>query len=448
MNYISENDRKLASMLGLGISFDVVRKEIGTNIKGAVYFLSSLVDDLQLTMLNENIIDLDGNINIPAKISNGTVELESDINKVFVSVSTGVSVLISENEMYCIDTRSYPSRSINEPSTEQTIRGSRDGFNENIITNVGLIRRRIKSPFFRCPVISVGDETKTDVSLLYLENRADPDTVNDLLDKLSNTQTKDLVMSDRKLEEKLFKQNFNPFPLVRYSERPDLVAAHLIKGHVAIIVDTSASVITTPTTLFEHTKHVEEYRQAPSSGTLIRLIRYTAILLSIFLVPIWMITVENTDFSSFLLLKPTASSPLSLFAQILIVELTIELLRIATVHTPNHLSSAMGLIATLILGQMAVDIGVFQAEVLLYCSLSSIGGFATPSYELSLANKIVKLLLIVLVGLLGSTGFIIGFGFLIIFLSSIKIYKTPYFYPLIPFNLRELSRILFRPSIY
>ena len=240
----------------------------------------------------------------------------------------------------------------------------------------------------------------------------------------------------------------NLFPLVRYSERPDLVASHLIKRHIAIIVDTSASVITTPTTLFEHTKHVEEYRQVPSSGTLIRLIRYTAILLSIFLVPIWMITVENTDFSSFLLLKPTASSPLSLFAQILIVELTIELLRIATVHTPNHLSSAMGLIATLILGQMAVDIGVFQAEVLLYCSLSSIGGFATPSYELSLANKIVKLLLIVLVGLLGSTGFIIGFGFLIIFLSSIKIYKTPYFYPLIPFNLRELSRILFRPSIY
>jgi stage V sporulation protein AF len=127
-----------------------------------------------------------------------------------------------------------------------------------------------------------------------------------------------------------------------------------------------------------------------------------------------------------------------------LVELTIEILRIATIHTPNQLTSAMGLIATLILGQMGVQIGWFASEVLLFCSISSIGGFATPSYELSLANKMVKLLLILLVGLFGGSGFIVGTYLFIMFIANIKILETPYLYPLFPFDRKEINKVIFR----
>ena len=116
------------------------------------------------------------------------------------------------------------------------------------------------------------------------------------------------------------------------------------------------------------------------------------------------------------------------------MEFTIEILRIATIHTPNQLSSAMGLIATLILGQMAVEIGWFASEVLLFCCISSIGGFATPSYELSLANKLVKIFLIVMVGFLGGSGFMIGVYIYIMLLASISMFDVPYLYPLFPFD--------------
>ena len=447
MNYYNEADKKLANLLNVGTSFDVIRREIGKEVKVILYFLSSLADSERVNELNVSLMLSDSKKYLQEQISSGSIEIENDIYNAFLAIRSGMSVLICNDKLYVVETRNYPSRSINEPDTEKTIRGSKDGFNENIIINVGLIRRRIRSEHFRCEIFKVGDNSNTDVVITYLDNKVNKSALKKLTEKIQNIKIDGLVMSDRALEEKIFKQKFNPFPLVRYSERPDIVAAHLLKGHIAIIVDTSSSVIITPTTLFEHTKHIEEYRQVPSIGTFIRLLRYFAILISVFLVPLWMLTLNNDSFTSNIFVKLSSESPIPVLVQIIIVELVIELLRIATIHTPNHLSSAMGLIATLILGQMAVDIGLFQSEILLYCSISSIGGFATPSYELSLANKLIKLLLIIIVGLFGSIGFIIGFTLLIILLGSIKTYGMPYLYPLLPFDYKEFCKVIFRPSV-
>ena len=447
MKYYNENDKRLANLLNLGSSFDVIRREVGKEIKVILYFLSSLADGERVNELNVSLMLSDSKFYIEEQISSGSIELQNDLYKAFLAISSGMSVLLIDDKIYVVETRSYPSRSINEPDTEKTIRGSKDGFNENIIINVGLIRRRIRSENFKCEIFKVGDNSNTDVVVTYLDNKVNKRTLTEIIDKIKNIKIDGLVMSDRALEEKIFKQNFNPFPLVRYSERPDIVAAHLLKGHIAIVVDTSSSVIITPTTIFEHTKHIEEYRQVPCVGTFIRLLRYFAILMSVFLVPLWMLTLNNDSFTSNIFVKLSNESPIPVLAQIVIVELVIELLRIATIHTPNHLSSAMGLIATLILGQMAVDIGLFQSEILLYCSISSIGGFATPSYELSLANKIVKLLLIMIVGLFGAIGFLIGFTVLVLLLGAIKIYGMPYLYPLLPFNYKEFLKVIFRPSV-
>lgn len=443
MNYYNENDEKLAKLTNYGISFDVVRKEFGSNKKVVLYFLSSLSNSQRVFELDYSIMNMN-NGEFLSQVMNGSIETTEDINKAFIAICSGMSVVLYKDGIYIVETRDYPSRGVEEPDTEKTIRGSRDGFIENIIINIGLIRRRIRSPYFTCRLAKVGNISKSDIAICALEDKVNKKVLNNVLNQIKQLDLDALTMSDRALEERLFKQGLNPFPLVRYSERPDIIASHLLKGHIAIVVDTSSSVIVLPTTIFEHTKHIEEYRQVSVIGSFIRIVRYFSIIMSIFLIPIWMLTLNNENFISDIFVKINNPSNIPILLQILLVELTIEILRIATIHTPNQLSSAMGLIATLILGQMAVEIGWFASEVLLFCSISAIGGFATPSYELSLANKMVKIFMILMVGLLGGSGFIIATYVFIMFLGSIKMFDVPYLYPLFPYDYKEFNKVVFR----
>lgn len=443
MIYYNDYDKQLALLTNYGVSFDVVRKEFGKNKKVILYFLSSLASNQSVFELDYSIVNMDDG-KFLSQIINGSVDECDDVNKAFIAISSGMSVVIYLDKMYIVETRSYPSRSVGEPDTEKSVRGSRDGFNENIITNIGLIRRRIRSKYFITEILKVGDTSKCDIAICCLKDKVNLSILEKVKCQIKNLKVDGLTMSDRALEERLFKQGLNPFPLVRYSERPDVIASHLLKGHIAIVVDTSSSVIVLPITIFEHTKHIEEYRQVSIVGSFIRVIRYIAILISIFLVPIWMLTLNNDNFISNIFVKIDNPSNIPILVQILLVELTIEILRIATIHTPNQLSSAMGLIATLILGQMAVEIGWFASEVLLFCSISAIGGFATPSYELSLANKMVKVAMILMVGFLGGSGFIISAYLFIMFLGSIKMYDVPYLYPLFPYDYKEMNKVIFR----
>lgn len=443
MIYYNKYDEELAKLTNYGVSFDVIRKEFGDKKKVVLYFLSSLSNAQRVFELDYSIMNM-GNNEFLSQVMSGSIEECNDIKKAFLAISSGMSVILYLDKIYIVETREYPTRGVEEPDTEKTIRGSRDGFTENIIINVGLIRRRIRSEYFTCEITKVGNTSNSDVVICALKDKVNLSVLKKIKDQINNLKVDGLTMSDRALEERLFKQGLNPFPLVRYSERPDVIASHLLKGHVAIIVDTSSSVIVLPTTIFEHTKHIEEYRQVSMIGSFIRIIRYFAILISIFLVPIWMLTLNNDNFMSDIFVKIDTSSNIPILVQILLVELTIEILRIATIHTPNQLSSAMGLIATLILGQMAVEIGWFASEVLLFCCISSIGGFATPSYELSLANKVIKIFLILMVGFLGGSGFMIGTYLFIMFLGSIKMFDVPYFYPLFPYDHKELKKVIFR----
>ena len=211
-----------------------------------------------------------------------------------------------------------------------------------------------------------------------------------------------------------------------------LSATHIQHGYIAILCDTSSSVVMLPTTLFEILEHVEEHRQTPLIGTFIRLIRMAAVFLSIYLVPIFALC------SSFL------KWDYSFFIQILIVELSIELLRIATVHTPQSLSNAMGLIAAILLGEFAIQLGFFSESILMFCAIGTVGGFATPNYELSLTNKYIKVMMIFCMMFFNVYGFIVFNLIVWIALARIKTFGVSYLYPLYPFHGRELLRFFIR----
>lgn len=150
-----------------------------------------------------------------------------------------------------------------------------------------MIRRRIRSPELCFHLTTMGTQNPIDIAVAYLEDKVDRQVLQQLLTRISQVQTQEFIMTDRAIEEVLLNQGYNPFPLVRYSERPDIVATHIQHGYIAIICDTSSSIVMLPTTLFEILEHVEEHRQTPLIGTFIRFIRMTAVFLSIYLVPIF-----------------------------------------------------------------------------------------------------------------------------------------------------------------
>ncbi len=436
--------QEFESKLGYPNNFDVVKKLAGDNKKVYIYYLSSLADNLLIDEFLKGINAYnDGNF--LDQFVNGSIQKSTDISVTLRGVLSGMLAVIGEDKIaYLLEVRAYPNRSIQEPSTEKSVRGSRDGFTESIIQNVGLLRRRIRDGDLQIELLHAGKTSQTDIALCYMKSRVRDEVVNNLHTRINDLKIDNLVMSDRALEENVFQQNKHFYPLVRYTERPDIAATHVLKGSVAVIVDTSASVILTPTTLLEHMKHVEEYRQTPLIGTLMRSIRYLAIAMSILLLPIWYLIVSRTDLQSAIFVRPVLELAIPIFWQIIIVEIMIEVLRIATIHTPSQLADAIGIVAAILLGQMAIDLGVFVPEILLYCSLSAIGGFATPSYELSLANKVSKIILLVLVYIGGKVGFIFGFFGLIYYLLTIKIFGVPYLYPMIPFDASNLISYIFR----
>ena len=396
-------------------------------------YVSSLCSDDLIAYLVEGITLAKGKT-LKDCLNNGDVQEETNQQKYEYAMLTGCAIVkdYQENKVYVLDTRHFPSRSIEEPDTEKTVRGSKDGFNENLLNCAGLIRRRIRTLDLVMNKQTVGKKHKLDICLCYLKSEVDQSMLHDILKRISYIQNEDLVMSDRALEELIFDQGYNPFPLVRYSERPDIVATHINHGYIAIICDTSSSVMMLPTTLFEILEHVEEHRQTPLIGTFIRLIRLTAVFLSIYLVPLWMFIYHKGIFNY-----------QDLFS-ILLVEFAVELLRIATIHTPDSISNTMGMIAAILLGEFAIELGLFSGEVLLFVAIGNVCGFATPNYELSLTNKYVKILIILITGLFGWIGFLISQLLLYGYLITIRPFGFSYLYPLIPFNGKALLNFIIR----
>lgn len=446
---------KLDQKLGYGQVFDIKRRIISFNNQElTIYFSSFLVDNDNIVQLLLGFIETNyhddtfGNKSVLAHLANHNLTVEENLDTIVTNILSGLVAIVinDETSVIVLDLRNYPGRSIGEPDSEKVVRGSRDGFTESIATNMGLIRRRIRSGRLRSEVFQIGDYSKTDVALIYLDEFVDQKALNDARDKIKNVRTVDLTMSDKALEELIADNNLSPYPLVRYTERPDTFVVHLYQGAFGILVDTSPSAILAPTTIFDHMQHAEEFRQTPISGTYLRILRMIGIILSFLLMPIWFTVIESdieipSFFSKVFSYEGTKNY---VFLQIILAEVGLELLRMASIHTPNSLSTSMGLIAGVIIGDIAIELGLFTPAIVLIGSISAIGSFITPSYELSLANKIVKLILLFLIKFFGIYGFISGLILLIIHLATRKSFTRPYLYPLIPFSFKNLIKQLIR----
>ena len=457
---LNENEQFFKDAIGVGTSFDLgVRKLNILKTDVHLYYCNGLCDTQYIIELLEMLVQVNDHerqsVKLPEIIENRLVHQQvnpvKSLDEAVDFLLTGLILLFidGETKAFAVDVRSYPGRSPEEPDTEKVVRGARDGYVENIVVNTALTRRRIRDERLRFEMMQVGERSKTDICIAYIQDVADPGLVELIKKELNEIKIDGLTMADKTIEEFLVKQGYNPYPLVRYTERPDVAATHLLEGHVIIMVDTSPSVIITPTTYFHHVQHAEEYRQSPAVGTFVRWVRFLGIFASLFLLPLWFVFVLDPSLlpEKLSYIGPNEKTNISIFVQLLIADIGIEFLRMAAIHTPTPLSTAMGLIAAALIGQIAIDVGLFVPEVILYVSIAAIGSFATPSYELSIANKIFRLLFLVVIALFGVPGFMIGVTGFLLFLANIRSLNTPYLWPFIPFDPGAFMQIIVRRSV-
>lgn len=459
-NY-QENIDFLNKQLGVPDSFDIVVREMSIGGKKvAFYSVNGMVDTHVASYVLSALVDLeraDLIINALEKLAKGRIvnlqvtEVET-MDKVLYFILSGPMAIFVEGQPKAIivDFRTYPGRQSEEPDVERVTRGSRDGFTETLVFNTALIRRRLRDPKLRMKLVQVGSRSKTDVCICYIEDITNPDLVKKIENDIQNIKIDGIPMAEKSVEEFILGSKlWNPFPRVRYTERPDVAAIHLLEGHVIVIVDTSPSVIIAPTTLWHHVQHAEEYRQEPVVGVYLRWVRFFGIFVSVVLLPLWLAIASNPGVVPewLRIIGPSKPTKVSLFLQVLVADVGVDLVRMAAIHTPTPLATALGLIAAFMIGDVAIKVGMFTQEIVMYVAFAAVGAFATPSYELAQANRLSRLFLIILTGFFNFIGLFVGLAALFILLLRTKSFGIPYLWPLIPFNAKAFGSILIRKPV-
>lgn len=459
----NKNVNYLKDEIGFGKSFDVLYREL--NLKGrrvSLFFLDGFVKDESLQALIQSFcVYKEDNIAkaktaeeiITTCISAIEVSEEEDFGNIIKALLSGQTAMFVENLDKCImiDLRTYPARGPEEPDKEKVLRGARDGFVETIVFNSALIRRRIRDPKLRFEMVSVGRESKTDVAIAFIEDRTKPEALETVKKQLAEIEVDALTLGDQSLIECISKKTwYNPLPKVRYTERPDVTAAHILEGKIALLVDNNPSAMLLPTSVFDFLEDVDDYYSPILTGNYLRFLRNAILLMTLFITPIYLLITEYPDtlpeYHRFLL--PTDPYHIPIFWQFLLLEFAIDGLRLASLNTPNSLGMSLSVVGALILGDFTIKTGWFLPQTILYMAIVALATFTQQSVELGFAIKFFRILLLILTSLLGLKGLIGGFILGIILLATTRTFTgEPYLYPLIPFNGRALMHLLFRTSI-
>lgn len=462
-NDYRENVRVLDGLLGVGRSCDMVSRDylIGGR-RARLWVVDGFGSDsilermgaFWLTLKPENVMSLTEMQDfLDRYITFSESNVTFDISDAVTSVFLGKSLLAVEGlaGVALMDAKGYPSRSVHEPPDGKVLRGSHDGFVEAVVPNMALLRRRIRDPHLTMEGHKVGSRTHNDAVLCYLDDRVDQDLLRKLRGKLLGLDVRSLSMAQESLAEAIRpKQWYNPFPKVRYTERPDAAAASIMEGSIVLMVDNSPSVMILPTGFFDFTQESNDYYFPPLVGTYLRVLRVTVFLLSLFITPAWYLMVSEPNrlpgWLNFLSSPEPVS--LSLLSQLLVVEFLIDVLKLASLNTPDSLSNSFSMLGALVLGDFAVQAGWLGPEVLVYMAFVAVANYAQHSYEMGYATKLCRMLLLVLIWLWDWWGFAAGIVITLTLIVTAKpLVGKGYLYPLIPFDRKKLARLLYRRPV-
>ena len=460
---LSENREALDALLGVGRNYDIISRDLYIgDWKGRLYVIDGYGDDGVIERVISFLMDrgmaLAGKTSsmqefIDRCVSFGEVDCENDLDRILTGAFLGKTILLLEGFDYCamLDAKHFPGRDVEEPNDSRVLRGSHDGFTETLVQNTALLRRRIRDPNLTLENRKVGGRSRTDVVLAYLEDRVDRAELEELRRKLQGIDVNSISMSQESVAEAIVTpQWFNPFPKVRYTERPDAATASIMEGGIVLLVDNSPSVMLLPTSLLQFMEEPNDYYFPPLVGTYLRYLRLVVMLLALFITPVWYLLVKDAarvpEALSFIVPEKPGSVPL--LVQLLLLDFLVDLLKLASLNTPDALSNSFSMLGALILGDFAVQARWLVPEVLVYMAFVAIANFAQPSFELGYALKLTRMAFLILVAAFDVWGLVAGIvGFFAMLLTTKPILGRGYLYPLIPFDGKALGRLLLRRPI-
>lgn len=474
-NDYSENVKYLDDLFGIEKNYDFIsREQLIAGKRARFYYIDSFIDSANLqrvfiflSELESTFMDTSGNRDKkPLTLSDiqlfaakylpyTEVSVETDADKFVYQIMSGTAGMIFEGSGavgIIFDVRKYPTRGIEQSENDRVLRGAHDSFVETVKQNSTLIRRRIRDPRLTFEKLTVGETSKSDIVLSYIDGVADKDYVDSLRTKISSIKVDALTLGQESLAECLIKRRwYNPFPKFRYTERPDTAAAQILEGSVIILCDTSPEAMILPTCLLDFMQETDDFYFPPLTGSYLRLLRYLVFLLTLFVTPTWYLLITHTewvpDWLNFILIDNEVNLPV--IVQLYIVELALDGLKLASMNTPSSLNNTFGVVGGLILGDFAVQIGWFVPEVIVYMAFVGVANFSQSSYELGYAFKFMRMLLLGLTAAFGLWGYIGGTMLIIILAATQKTVngKRNYLYPLIPFNAKAIKRLLIRERL-
>ena len=421
-------------MLPVEDSFDIVQRDIQIGGKDATfYFIDGFTKDESMLKIMDSFFNIkeedmpkDAAALATTCIPYVEVDVIGDFDQIFRNLLSGVTCLFIDGYQAClaIDCRTYPARSVDEPDKDKSLRGSRDGFVETIVFNTALMRRRIRDRHLVMKMLEVGESSRTDVALCYMEDRVDQELLKNLNYRIRDIKVDDLRMNQQSLAECLFKRKwYNPFPKFKFTERPDTAAACLLEGKVVILVDNSPSAMILPTSILDIIEEANDYYFPTLTGMYLKISRALITFLTIFLTPVFLLFMQNLSWLpkifAFVAVKDTVNIPL--IFQLLMLEVAIDGLRLAALNTPSMLSTPLSVIAGLVMGEFSVKSGWFNAEVMLYMAFVAVANYTQPNFELGYALKFMRLELLVLTAVFNWIGFLAG---TVIVICSICFNKT------------------------
>lgn len=421
-------------MLPVEDSFDIVQRDIQIGGKDATfYFIDGFTKDESMLKIMDSFFNIkeedmpkDATAFATTCIPYVEVDVIGDFDQIFRNLLSGVTCLFIDGYQAClaIDCRTYPARSVDEPDKDKSLRGSRDGFVETIVFNTALMRRRIRDRHLVMKMLEVGESSRTDVALCYMEDRVDQELLKNLNYRIRDIKVDDLRMNQQSLAECLFKRKwYNPFPKFKFTERPDTAAACLLEGKVVILVDNSPSAMILPTSILDIIEEANDYYFPTLTGMYLKISRALITFLTIFLTPVFLLFMQNLSWLpkifAFVAVKDTVNIPL--IFQLLMLEVAIDGLRLAALNTPSMLSTPLSVIAGLVMGEFSVKSGWFNAEVMLYMAFVAVANYTQPNFELGYALKFMRLELLVLTAVFNWIGFLAG---TVIVICSICFNKT------------------------
>ncbi|MUT65897.1 spore germination protein [Paenibacillus sp. NEAU-GSW1] len=377
---------------------------------------------------------------------------KNDIDSLYAALFSG-SVIVIHNRsgiVFNFDLASQPGRQPEESTMELSLKGPRDGFIENIVTNIALVRRRLRTPDLHCEYWSLGSESQTEVALLYMDGVADPQIVEEARNRLRNIHIKTLH-SATQLEDLISDRPYSFFPLVEYIGRPDYVVESLTKGKFALLVDGSPSAIIAPTNLMLLTKSPEDMHLPYYFVSLERLLRLMGLVLALCLPGFWVaLSAYNIDQIPFSLLATITISriglPVSATMEMFIMLSIFELFREAGVRLPRAVGQTVSVVGGLIVGDAAISAGLTSPTMLVAAAITAVATFTLVNQSLSGTVSILRFFILMLSSLFGIFGFYISVFAVLIYMCSIESFGKPYLAPIAPIKWRLLiPAILIKP---